>query len=110
MCVAMKQAGLLDFSERQAKLLKTRDFLERINGLVDLEAFRDVLDTALARKDGGKGGRPSYDAILMFKVLVLQALYNLSDEQTEYQILDRLSFTHFLGLELHDAVPDAGTL
>jgi hypothetical protein len=73
MCVVMKQASLFDFSERQAKLLKTREFLERINGLVDWEAFRDVLDTALARKDGGKGGQPSYDAILMFKVLVLQA-------------------------------------
>ena len=43
----------------------------------------------------------------MFKVLVLQALYNLSDQRTEYQILDRLSFMRFLGLQLHDNVPDA---
>jgi IS5 family transposase len=106
----MKQAGFFDFSDRQKKLSKTRDFLERVNGLVDFEAFRHVLDKALARKDGSKGGRPAYDTVLMFKVLVLQALYNLSDEQTEYQILDRLSFMRFLGLELHDAVPDARTV
>jgi transposase len=106
----MKQAGFFDFSDRQAKLVKTREFLERVNSLVDWEAFRHVLDKALARKDGSKGGRPVYDAVLMFKVLVLQALYNLSDEQTEYQIVDRLSFMRFLGLELHDAVPDARTV
>jgi len=106
----MKQAGLFDFSERQAKLLKTRDFLERVNSLVEWEAFRAVLDNALARKDNRKGGRPPYDAVLMFKVLVLQALYNLSDEETEFQILDRLTFMRFLGLELHDDVPDARTV
>src|ERR1039458_6300434 len=106
----MKQAGFFDFSERQAKLSKTRDFLQRGNLFVQWEAFRPVLDKALARKDGSKGGRPPYDAVLIFKVLVLQALYNLSDEQTEYQILDRLSFMRFLGLELHDDVPDARTL
>jgi len=106
----MKQAGFFDFSGRQAKLGKTRDFLERINNLVDWEAFRLVLDKALARKDGGNGGRPAYDAVLISKVLVLQALDNLSDEQTEYQILDRLSFMRFLRLEPHDAVPDARTV
>ncbi len=106
----MKQAGFFDFSERQAKLVKTREFLDRVNSLVDWEAFRHVLDKALARKEGSKGGRPAYDAVLMFKVLALQALYNWSDEQTEDQILDCLSFMRFLGLELHDGVPDARTV
>jgi IS5 family transposase len=57
-----------------------------------------------------RGGRPPYDAVLMFRVLVLQALYALSDEQTEYQLRDRLSFMRFAGLALHDAVPDAKTI
>jgi len=57
-----------------------------------------------------KGGRPPYDAVLMFRVLVLQTLYTLSDDQTEYQLRDRLSFMRFVGLELHDAVPDAKTI
>ncbi len=59
------------------------------------EAFRPVLDAALKRSLREKGGRPPHDAVLMFRILVLQALYNLSDEQTEYQILDRLSFMKF---------------
>lgn len=106
----MKQAGFFDAMKRQEKLVKTRDFLERINQFVVWETFRPVLETALARKAGDKGGRPPFDAVLMFRVLVLQALYNLSDEQTEYQILDRLSFMTFLGLELQDVVPDARTI
>jgi transposase len=85
-------------------------FLENLNQFVVWESFRGLLDEALKRSPRKKGGRPAYDAVLMFKVLVLQALYNLSDEQTEYQILDRLSFMTFLGLELCDDVPDARTI
>ncbi len=46
----------------------------------------------------------------MFKILVLQAPYNLSDDQTEYQIRERLSFQRFLGLDLHQRIPDAKTI
>ncbi|MGH6823321.1 MAG: IS5 family transposase [Methylocella sp.] len=106
----MRQAGFFDLRERQRKLLATRDFLDRVNRFVAWESFRPVLDKALKRSTGGKGGRPPFDAVLMFKVLVLQALYNLSDEQTEYQILDRQSFMMFLGLEMCDDVPDARTI
>jgi IS5 family transposase len=106
----MKQPSFFDFCERQTKLLRTRDFLDRVNRFVVWELFRPDLDKALGRKHRDKSGRPPYDVVLMFKVLVLQALYNLSDEQTEYQILDRLSFMRFLGLELHDDVPDARTI
>ncbi len=56
------------------------------------------------------GGRPPYDPVLMFKIMVLQALYGLSDDQTEFQIQDRLSFMRFLGLGLGDRVPDAKTI
>jgi Transposase domain (DUF772) len=65
---------------------------------------------ALARSDRAKGGRPPYNAVLMFKMRVLQTLYTLSDDQTEYQIRDRLSFMRFLGLALEDRVPDAKTV
>ena len=106
----MCQFGFFDFSARRQKLLKTRDFLDQINKIVHWEAFRPVLNEALQRSSREKGGRPPYDVVLMFRVLVLQALYNLSDEQTEYQILDRLSFMTFLGLELQDKVPDARTI
>jgi len=106
----MKQPGLFDLDKRHKKLVKTRGFLENLNRFVVWESFRASLDEALKRSSGGKGGRPPHDAVLMFKVLVLQALYNLSDEQTEYQIMDRLSFMKFLGLELCDDVPDARTI
>ena len=106
----MRQAGFFDLRERQKKLLATRDFLDRVNRFVAWESFRPVLDKALKRSTGDKGGRPPFDTVLMFKVLVLQALYNLSDEQTEYQILDRQSFMMFVGLELCDDVPDARTI
>src|SRR5207247_6328664 len=56
------------------------------------------------------GGRKPVDAIVMFRMLVLQALNNLSDEQAEYQVRDRLSFTRFLRLGIEDSIPDATTL
>nr|WP_273795238.1 transposase [Brucella intermedia] len=59
------------------------------------DLFCKPLSKALNRSDGSKGGRPAYDPVLIFKVLVLQALYNLSDDQAELQIQDRLSFTQF---------------
>jgi hypothetical protein len=68
------------------------DPLERLAAVVDFELFRDHLEAALERSDRSKGGRPRYDAILMFKVLVLQTVYTLSDDQTEYQIKDRGGF------------------
>lgn len=48
--------------------------------IVPWEVFRKPLSKALKRSDGAKGGRPPYDAVMMFKVLILQALYNLSDD------------------------------
>ena len=65
---------------------------------------------ALRRGPRNKGGRPPFDPVLMFKILVLQALYSLSDEATELQIKDRLSFQRFLGVGLEGAVPDATTV
>ena len=104
------QAGFWDIDERYARLSKAGDPLEKLDAVVPWDVFRKPLDKALKRSDGGKGGRPAYDPILMFKILVLQALYNLSDDQAEYVINDRLSFMRFVGLSLGDAVPDAKTI
>jgi transposase len=68
-------------------------------GYVPSDELAD-LDAALSRSDRARGGRPPYDPVLMFKLLVLQTLYTLSDEQTEYQLKDRLSFMCFVGLAL----------
>jgi IS5 family transposase len=104
------QPGFFDWDRRCAALSAAGDPLERLARVIDFELFRPELEAALACSDRAKGGRPPYDAVLMFKILVLQTLYPLSDDQTEYQIRDRLSFMRFLGLALEDRVPDAKTV
>ena len=105
----MMQLGLFDKENRLEKLSKLGDSLVRLNKAIDWEQFRPILTTALKKESKGAGGRPPYDCILMFKILILQRIYNLSDDQTEYQINDRMSFMRFLGLGLEDRVPDSET-
>lgn len=105
------QAGFWDVDERYARLSDAGDPLEKLNAVVPWEMFRKPLAKALKRSDGAKGGRPPYDPVMMFKVLVLQALYSLSDDQAEFQIMDRRTFGRFLGLlDAGDRVPDAKTI
>jgi len=105
------QAGFWDVDERYARLSEAGDPLEKLNTVVPWEVFRKPLSKALKRSDGAKGGRPPYDPVMMFKVLVLQALYSLSDDQAEFQIMDRRTFGRFLGLlDAGDHVPDAKTI
>jgi hypothetical protein len=104
------QPGFFDVEERLKQLSAKGDSLERLNAVVDFDQFRADLEWAVPRSDRSKGGRPPFDHVLMFKVLILQANHNLSDERTEYLIRDRLSFMRFLGLGLADTVPDANTI
>lgn len=104
------QPGFFDLSDRYAALSAAGDPLERLSGVVDFEVFRGALVAALRRGPRHKGGRPPFDPVVMFKILVLQALYSLSDEATEFQIKDRLSFQRFLGFGLEGTVPDATTI
>src|SRR5665213_2866139 len=101
------QAGFFDLDERLAGISRKGDALERLSAAVDFEIFRADLEKAVPRSDGSKGGRPPFDHVVMFKVLILQAMNGLSDEQTEFFLRDRLSWMRFLGLGLGDAVPDA---
>src|SRR5579872_5796925 len=101
------QPGFFDAEERLRALSAAGDPLERLKAVVDFELFRLDLEAALRRTDRSKGGRPPYDAVLMFRILVLQTLCTLSDDQTGYEIRNRLSFMRFAGLALEDAVPDA---
>ena len=104
------QIGLWDESLRLEKLSKLGDSLEKLNRAIDWELFRPKLTKVFKKQAKGAGGRPPYDYVMLFKVLVLQRIYNLSDDQTEYQINDRMSFMRFLGLGLGDRVPDAKTI
>jgi transposase, IS5 family len=85
------------------------DPLERLKGIA-IEIFRALLFACFDKPTKGKGGRPPYDYVLMFKILILQRYYNLSDDQAEYQINDRLSFMRFLNLTIADDIPDSKTI
>ena len=96
--------------QRDRKLVQYTASLERMAELVDFAAVAAAVDKACPRPDRGKGGRPPYPTLLMVRVLFLQALYNLSDEECEHQLLDRRSFQRFCGLADELNVPDARTV
>jgi IS5 family transposase len=106
----MMQPGLFDWQNRFEKLNKNGDPLLKLNTVIPWESFRETLETVRAKEKKSNAGAKPYDVVLMFKVLILQSLYNLSDEALEYQILDRISFMRFLGLRLGSRVPDAKTI
>lgn len=105
----MEQAGIFDEIERLERLSELGDPLNKLNE-IDWDMFVPMIRKVLAKTPKGPGGRPRYDIKLMLKVLMLKRMYNLSFEQTEYQINDRLSFMRFLGLTISDKVPDANTI
>ena len=106
-----KARGLFDEQFRLDKISKQNDPLVKLLRHIDFEMFRKPLEDYFeVGKDKSVGGRPSFDYLMMFKIVILQRYYNLSDDHTEYAILDRLSFMRFLGLTLSDRVPDAKTI
>src|SRR6187551_4052643 len=105
----MAQLGFFDADRRLAALGAKGDPLEAISALVPWESFRaDIEAVVLTPEDARKSnaGRKPTDAIVMLRMLVLQSLYNLSDEQVEFQVRDRLSFTRSLRLGIEDGIPD----
>ena len=102
--------GLFDVDERLQRLSDIGDQLEAFSAVVDFEMFRPELDVALGYGNDAKGGRPPFDPVTMFKILVIQARNELSDDRAEFLINDRLSFMRFLGLGLTDKIPDAKTI
>ena len=98
--------------QRELKSQKNNKGINRLNKMIDWEMFRDDLETLLGykKRDVSKGGRPPFDPILMFKILILQKFYGLSDQATQECIADRLSFMNFLNLAIGDSIPDANTI
>ena len=105
----MSQPGFFDLDERLQKLNES-DPLVSLDKLIDWENFRETLAKVREKERKSNAGLKPFDVFLMFKLLVLQHLYNLSDDQTEYQIRDRYSFCRFLGLSPEGKVPDAKTI
>jgi len=105
----MPQPGFFDLDERFKKL-DEKDPLVSLNELIHWEDFRTTLENIRQKERKSNAGRKPFDVVMMFKVLVLQHLYNVSDDQIEYQIRDRYSFCRFLGLTPSDRIPDAKTI
>jgi IS5 family transposase len=106
----MGQYSFFVFDEQLAKIREINDFLYQLNQRIDWNIFVAALESVRRVPNPANGGRPPFDALLKFKCLIIKHYYNLSDEQTELQIRDRLSFRDFLGLTIADRVPDAKTL
>src|SRR5215204_5093489 len=106
----MTQIGFFDLPDHLHRLSEAGDPLEAMTQAVDFEAFRPMLEEALAYSDGAKGGRPPYDPVAMFKALILAAQNNVSDAGMEFLIRDRLSWMRFLGFELGRPTPDENTI
>jgi len=102
--------GLFDLEYHEKKIKEYQPPLAKLESVIDWEMFRKPIEQALYVEPKGLGGRPSFDKIMMFKILILQKYYNLSDEQTEFQINDRTSFKQFLGLKFGDRIPDEKTI
>lgn len=107
---AMPQFGLFDYQKQLTLLEKAGDPLIGLNQMIDWEQFRSLIEQAREKPRKSPAGAKGYDSILLFKILILQSLYNLSDEAMEYQILDRYSFSRFLGIRQGAKVPDATTI
>ena len=107
----MQQIGIFDESTALERLSKQGDKLEWLNKVMDWSIFLPLLDTAKPDKTKiGKGGRPPLSNLVMFKVVMLQELYGVANDETEYQINDRLSWKRFLGLSLSDKAPDSTSI
>ena len=109
----MSQMGFFDADKRLSILSLKGDPLEAISKLMPWEMFRgDIESVVLPAEESrkSKAGRKPIDALVLLRMLVLQSLYNLSDDQIEYQVRDRLSFTRFVGLGIEDGIPDGTTL
>jgi transposase, IS5 family len=102
--------SLFSLNDHLERLSKDGDPLEVLERTVDFEYFRGWLVEGLGYIDGSKGGRPPFDPVSMFKVLIVQAQHNLSDAKMEFMIRDRLSWMRFFGFDLGCAMPDENTI
>lgn len=102
----MEQLSMFAEEERMNKLSELGDCLEKLN-VINCGMFHPEQNKALRKERKSNAGRPPYECVLLFKVIVLQRLYNLSGDQTEFHINDRISFMRFLNLGLSNKVPDA---
>ncbi len=106
----MGQRGFWDEQQRVAKLQERKPVLTRLTESIPWESFRPLLDKGYSQERKSNAGRKRIDPLILFKMLVLQQLFNLSDEEVEFQVNDRRSFEKFVGLGVMNDIPDATTV
>jgi transposase, IS5 family len=108
--MAKKTPSLFDEEFKLNRISELGDPLEKLNRCIEWNIFRPILNKVFVKEVKGPGGRPAFDYVMMFKILILQEYFGLSDEQMEFQITDRFSFMRFLGLRTCSKVPDQNTI
>ena len=106
----MGQKGFWDEQERVSKLKNKKPVLTCLSESIPWEAFRPLLDKGYSQERKSNAGPKRIDPLILFKMLVLQQLFNLSDEEVEFQVNDRRSFEEFVGLGVMNDIPDATTV
>ncbi|WP_231594974.1 transposase [Synechococcus sp. CBW1107] len=106
----MGQRGFWDEQQRVAKLKEKKPVLQRLSESIPWDSFRPLLDKGYVQERKTNAGRKRIDPLILFKILVLQQLFNLSDEELEFQVNDRRSFEEFVGLGVMNSIPDATTV
>lgn len=106
----MGQKGFWDEQERREKLNQKKPILKWLNENINWQEFRPLLETIYNKERKSNAGRKPIDVIVMFKLLILQQMYAISDDELEFQVNDRISFMEFLGLGIEDRIPDAKTI
>jgi transposase, IS5 family len=106
----MGQLGFFDIEKKLQALSELGDPLERLAQAIDWQQFKPVIAKAFRKARKSNAGRPPFDYVMMFKIMVLQHMYNLSDAQTQFQLIDRFSFRRFIGVGAEDTIPDEKTI
>ena len=104
------QRGFWDKQQRDAKIQDKKPVLKRLTDSIPWESFRPLLERGYKQERKSTAGRKRIDPLILFKMLVLQQLFNLSDEELEFQVNDRRSFEEFVGLAIMNSIPDATTI
>ncbi len=106
----MGQRGFWDEKKRNHMLQQKKPTLATLSEAIPWETFRPLLEQGYSHELRSNAGRKRIAPLLLFKILVLQQLFNLNDEELEFQVNDGRSFEEFAGLGVMKSIPDASTI
>lgn len=106
----MAQGSFWDEQQRVSKLKDKKPVIRRLADSIPWESFRPLPERGYTQECKSNAGRKWFDPLILLKMLVLQQLFNLSDEKLEFQVIDRRSFEKFVGLGIMNSILDATTV